>query len=89
MVVVADGPAMSSAEIDCFGRILSNCRSLVEYGSGGSTLFAIKAGVAQIFSVECDADWANAVLRDAGSSGYDALRIAMVNIGKTGRWDTR
>ena len=48
MVVVADRPAMSSAEIDCYGRILSNCRSLVEYGADGSTLFAIKAGVAQI-----------------------------------------
>ena len=67
-------------------RILSNCRSLVEYGCGGSTLFALKAGVAEIFSVECDHDWADAVLRDARSSGYEGLRIASVNIGKTGKW---
>lgn len=85
-VIVPDQPAMEPVEIDCFRRVLSSCRSLVEYGSGGSTLFALKAGVAEIFSVECDREWANAVLRDARSSGYDAVQITSVNIGKTGKW---
>ncbi len=85
-VLVPDQPAMTPIEIDCFKRVLANCRSFVEYGSGGSTLFALKAGVAEVFSVECDPAWADAVLHGVRSAGYDAAQVVSVNIGKTGKW---
>lgn len=85
-VIVPHQPAMEPIEIDCFKRVLSNCKSLVEYGSGGSTILALKSGVAEVFSAESDLDWADAVREEARSSGYESVQIAKVNIGKTGKW---
>lgn len=50
-------PAMSPAEVDCYGALLDYAQSIVEFGSGGSTLHAVTRGVARIVSVESDPAW--------------------------------
>ncbi len=50
-------PRMSDGEMGCFARALAGKKTVVEYGCGGSTLFALQQGVSRIFSVESDPQW--------------------------------
>lgn len=53
-------PSMSVAEFKCLWSYLIKARCYVEFGSGGSTLAAIRApSVISAWSVESDADWAS------------------------------
>lgn len=67
---------------------LDGVKSYLEYGSGGSTVLAAKLGVARIFSVECDYDWAEnmraALAREVPEHGHVLLHYSYV--GKTGEW---
>lgn len=56
--------------------------TVLEYGSGGSTLMAAECG-AQVWAVESDAAWAEMMVAAlAGTTG----RILHVDIGPTGEW---
>lgn len=50
-------PAMSEAEISCYGSLLDRAYSVVEFGAGGSTLYAVTRGVPRIVSVESNPGW--------------------------------
>jgi hypothetical protein len=48
---------MSEAEISCYAGLLDGARSVVEFGAGGSTLYALLRGVPRIVSVESHPGW--------------------------------
>jgi hypothetical protein len=48
---------MSEAETSCYGNLLDRARSVVEFGAGGSTLYAVSRGVPRIVSVESHPGW--------------------------------
>ena len=50
-------PAMSESETSCYGSLLDRAESLVEFGAGGSTPYAVTRHVSRIVSVESDPAW--------------------------------
>ncbi|EBA11236.1 hypothetical protein RCCS2_10705 [Roseobacter sp. CCS2] len=59
---------------------------ILEYGSGGSTLEALKLG-RHVTAVESDPDWAKGLDDALGSLGYQGrYEIIPVDIGKVGKW---
>ena len=66
-------PHMDPAGLEYFKDAMSRCSCLLEYGSGGSTVYA--ANVPAIISVETDGHWV-ARVREAIHPGRNgALRI--------------
>jgi len=49
-------PAMTPEEIRCYWSCLERAERVVEYGAGGSTLMATRAGV-HVYTVESDGAW--------------------------------
>lgn len=50
-------PAMSAAETALLAQVLVGAHRYLEFGAGGSTLFALRAGVGSLVSVESDVAW--------------------------------
>lgn len=81
-------PEMTDAEIGVLRECFSKATSLVEFGSGGSTLMGVRsASLRRIWSVENDTAWI-AKLRGepeiAQAEGAGRLRLMHVDIGRTG-----
>jgi hypothetical protein len=49
--------AMLPAEVQRYSEALRGAKHVIEYGSGGSTLLALRSGVSQVVTVETDPDW--------------------------------
>ena len=69
-------------------------RVILEYGSGGSTLFAASLPGKRVFSVESDPVWCAALKQEIeNASPQSEVTVYPVDIGKTGAWgrpvDTR
>ena len=67
---------------------LSQAKVFLEYGSGGSTIEALEAGVKTVFSVECDLAWARkieAYVHDELKASNN-FKIVAVDIGRTEKW---
>ena len=82
-------PHMADNELACFERLLRRANKVLEYGCGGSTVFAASLAHGHIFSVESDPAWLRKVkaqpsVRDAIAAGRVDLKH--VNIGPTGEW---
>jgi hypothetical protein len=82
-------PYMAETELACFERLLRCANRVLEYGCGGSTVFAASFRKCEVFSVESDANWlteieAEPIVRDAISTGRISLNY--VNVGPTGEW---
>lgn len=83
-------PRMDPAEIALFERVLaSGRRRYAEFGTGGSTLLAVRAGFETVVGVESDPEWARKVREDAAvaplvASGRAAILHA--DIGPVGAW---
>jgi hypothetical protein len=82
-------PAMAAREIARLDALLAGAKSYVEFGCGGSTLHAVRAGVAKIWSVESDNQWIKKLrlhpeIRSAEADGR--LTFVQVHIGTTGRY---
>ena len=82
-------PYLAETELACLERLLRCANQVLEYGCGGSTVFAASLGNCAVFSVESDANWlskieAEPVVRE----GISAARISLnyVNVGPTGPW---
>ncbi len=90
MVDVAEGlaVAMTDAEIGVLRECFSKATSLVEFGSGGSTLLAVRSpALRRIWSVESDPAWiARLRRRQEIVAAEQAGRLAVVraDIGLTG-----
>ncbi|MFO1102098.1 MAG: hypothetical protein U1E20_04235 [Methylocystis sp.] len=81
--------AMTPEEIEMLSRHLVSGVSYLEFGSGGSTIFALERGARRCLSVESDPAWVdklrqNPVIRQAESNGR--LTINCVDIGPVMDW---
>jgi hypothetical protein len=81
-------PEMTDAEIGVLRECFSKATSLVEFGSGGSTLLAVGSqSLRRIWSVECDPVWIAKLrgLRAVTRAEHDArLHLIHADIGPTG-----
>lgn len=83
-------PEMTEAEIDVLRECFSKATSLVEFGSGGSTLLAVRSpSLRRIWSVESDPAWIVKLrglpeVSQAESTGR--LRFVHADIGRTGEY---
>ena len=82
-------PRMTDREIDRYTALLAGARTVIEYGTGGSTLLALGAGVSRLISVETDLGWIG-MLRDvpavAEAERQGRLTFVHVDIGRVGKW---
>ncbi|HSD17109.1 MAG TPA: hypothetical protein VLC71_07630 [Thermomonas sp.] len=90
MVDAAEGmrPEMTDAEIGVLRECFSKATSLVEFGSGGSTLLAARTpSLRRIWSVESDPAWIaslRALADVAQAEAAGRLRFMHADIGRTG-----
>lgn len=77
-------PHMSAAEIALFEQQLAGKTSLLEFGCGGSTLFAARH-VRQIVSIDSDPAWLAKVGADPALAGCDFTPFH-ADIGPVGEW---
>ncbi len=86
---IPETPIMTQACIALYQGFLKNCNVLIEYGSGGSTNFAINNNVPKIISTESDINWYIALLISISKKGaIGSIIPSYVNIGPTGAWGT-
>ncbi|WP_280549003.1 tetratricopeptide repeat protein [Halomonas sp. 11-S5] len=78
---VPQAPFMSSAERDLFRKSLFRAKHYFEFGSGGSTVWAVEQGLTA-YGVESDANWVNALKAKLG----DGCQVKVVDIGPTREW---
>jgi hypothetical protein len=80
---------MTDRELDLYTALLAGARTAVEYGTGGSTLLALGAGVPRLVSVESDLGWIG-MLREvpaiAEAERQGRLTFVHVDIGRVGKW---
>jgi hypothetical protein len=79
-------PHMDAAGLQCFQESLQRCRCYLEYGSGGSTVYAATlAEPPTIISVESDPAWIEKV-RGAIGPAHGKLYLEHCDIGEVGHW---
>jgi len=80
---------MTDQELDLYTALLAGARTVIEYGTGGSTLLALGAGVSRLVSVETDLGWIGK-LREmpaiAEAERQGRLIFVHVDIGPVGKW---
>lgn len=81
--VVGDTPFLDDEALEYFVRQLQETKTYVEYGTGGSTVFAASAGCT-VIAVETDPAFARAVEKVL-PRGH-SVDIEVVDIGPVGRW---
>lgn len=77
---------LPEAEAALLREVYAGARTVLEYGSGGSTLVAAEGG-ADVWSVESDAGWAG-MMRNwfAANPAKGAVHIHHAEIGETKEW---
>lgn len=76
-----DAPFMSLPERNLFKKSLQESKHYYEFGSGGSTVWAVKEGLT-VKGVESDAKWVNALKNELG----EKCQVDAVDIGPTKEW---
>lgn len=76
-----DAPFMSHAERKLFKKYLKKAKHYFEFGSGGSTVWAVEEGL-RVEGVESDAKWVRALKDKLG----DKCQVESVDIGPTKEW---
>lgn len=78
-------PHMTASEIQLYEKYLSNTRKYIEFGAGGSTVFACSfSNIMELHSVESDAAWLDILAKDAivqKALGEKRLFLHHANIG--------
>ena len=79
---------MPEAEADAVRAAYRSARRIVEYGSGGSTLFAATDSRAELLSIESDRAWLARLADDvtAQAPGRAGITLRHVDIGPVGDW---
>jgi hypothetical protein len=81
-------PHLDAAGLQCFRESMQQCRCYLEYGSGGSTVYAaMVAEPPTIISVESDKVWIGRV-RNAIGHAHSKLHLEYCDIGEVGDWGT-
>lgn len=78
---IPDAPFMSPAERALFKQNIKQAKCYFEFGSGGSTVWAVKEGL-KVKGVESDAKWVNALKDKLG----EQCQVEAVDIGPTKEW---
>lgn len=76
-----EAPHMSDAERRLFEAALKESKRYFEFGSGGSTVWAVNAGLTA-YGVESDANWVSALKESLG----ERCQVEVVDIGPTREW---
>ncbi|WP_404298372.1 tetratricopeptide repeat protein [Halomonas sp.] len=76
-----EAPHMSAAERYLFKKNLKQANRYFEFGSGGSTVWAVQEGLT-VQGVESDENWVNALKDKLG----EKCQVEAVDIGKTKEW---
>ncbi|QIB64316.1 O-linked N-acetylglucosamine transferase, SPINDLY family protein [Kineobactrum salinum] len=76
-----DKPFMTDAEAGLFRRYLEQAQEYFEYGSGGSTVWAVEQGLV-VRGVESDQQWVTALQARLG----ERCQVTAVDIGPTREW---
>jgi|GEM_PF-1277408 len=84
-ITLPDMPHMDADETAALRRLLENAGTYLEYGSGGSTIFAAGLGVPKIISVESDPRFV-AALRDKFRGAVSDIDIMHCDIGRVRSW---
>lgn len=74
-------PLMSSMERKLFAQCLGDANHYFEFGSGGSTVWAVANGLT-VYGVESDSKWVEALKACLGSE----CLVNVIDIGPTGSW---
>ncbi|MCA8411568.1 class I SAM-dependent methyltransferase [Burkholderia multivorans] len=78
-------PLMDDEGLATFKMHLNGTRTYLEYGCGGSTVLAAKAGVKHIFGVDTARDWIEAVREN--TKGFDAqINLSHCDVGELKDW---
>src|ERR1700719_3090322 len=80
---------MSQAEAALFAQLLSTGQFYLEWGSGGSTLAAVRSKIRQIVSVETDHAWIERLKENeeiASAIPSKRLIFRHVDVGPVGQW---
>lgn len=75
-------------EGELVAREYAHASSILEYGSGGSTVLAARSTNAEVLSIESDKKWAQNLTsflkeKDLGSN---RVKVHWANVGPTGKW---
>jgi hypothetical protein len=76
--------AMTAPEIALLDRMMTPLTRYLEFGAGGSTIFALER-CATVTSVDSHPDWLKAV-RDAAGAGSSRLTTIQADIGEVKEW---
>jgi hypothetical protein len=80
-------PYMDSEGLSCFKEALSHTSCYLEFGCGGSTVYACnETKIENVISVDTDAAWIQRVREEAGSAVK--LHLEHVDLGEVGEWGT-
>ncbi len=80
-------PHMPAEAVEELKKRLYSAQCYLEYGTGGSTRLAARMKVPNIFSVESDIAFANAVKRAVKREGSSSkFRMLAPDLGETGAW---
>jgi hypothetical protein len=82
-------PHMAPDEFEVFARLYRAASRIVEFGAGGSTVFAAAETGASIVTVESDSAWIAKLSRQKAvrkAEDEGRLRLIHVDIGPTGKW---
>jgi hypothetical protein len=80
---------MSQAEAALFAQLLSTGTFYLEWGSGGSTLAAVRSKIRQIVSVETDRAWIERLKKNeeiCRGVTNNRLILRHVDVGSVGQW---
>ena len=83
---VPDAPIMPRDAVAALTKALGSARCYLEYGSGGSTILAVRSGVPDIISVESDGLWLEAVRAALAGQLGPGHRLHHADIGPTARF---
>jgi hypothetical protein len=73
-------PYMKDSEIELFKKYLKQSNNYLEYGSGGSTLFAIENNIKNIFSIETDKEWYNKLMNHDKIKNFENINIQLIDL---------
>lgn len=80
-ITIPEAPFMTPSERNFFKESLQNSRHYFEFGSGGSTVWAVNQGLT-VYGVESDQLWVNGLKKKLG----ERCQVKAVDIGPTGDW---
>jgi hypothetical protein len=80
-------PHMDSSELELFHSSINISKQYLEYGSGGSTVYACnEAKVSKLISIDSSAEWVNNVKQSLNRDETSGCAVIYQNIGNVGEW---